>query len=178
MVSAIVSVDNEWGIGKDNRLLLSPSEDMDFFQFMTKGQICIMGKTTWETLNSPLKSRCNIILTHNTLKRNIQCSGDATIVFLGERDINLILQDTCNKKEIFIIGGEQIYKKYLDYCERVYVTKIYKSFGADKFFPNLDLDKNWKIVAKSKEKQWTDSIRFQFFKYERRDNKYDRFNRL
>jgi len=169
MISAIASVDNDWGIGKENKLLLSPSEDMDFFQFMTMGSICIMGRNTWDSLKAPLKSRHNMVLTHNAPVDLIFCPENTNVSFLDENEIDLFLKYHKYNREIFIIGGEQIYKKYIEYCERIYLTKIYKSFGADKFFPNLDNDDNWKIIAKSKEKYWTNSIKFQFFKYERRD---------
>mgnify|MGYP004457001829 CR=1 FL=1 len=107
MISAIVSVDENMGIGANGKLLVSYPEDMKFFKDTTIGHIVVMGRKTWDSLpKKPLPNRLNIIITSHPEK-----SDDININFITMEDFldNLEYLDA-GDKEIFIIGGASIYK--------------------------------------------------------------------
>ena len=102
MIIAIVSVDEKYGIGKDGKLLVSHSEDMNFFKTMTTGNIVVMGRKTWDSLpKKPLPNRTNIIITsHPEKSDNIETTFTTMEDFLD----NLEYLNT-GEKDIYIIGG-------------------------------------------------------------------------
>lgn len=139
-MNLIVAVDKNWGIGKNNDLLISLKDDMRFFREKTKDSVVIMGQNTLESFpgGNPLKNRVNIVLT---LDQNYV--NEYVIV---ARNISQAVEMAKKyNKEIFIIGGASIYRQMLDLCDTAYVTKIDKSFDADTFFTNLDELSNWSI---------------------------------
>ena len=138
-MNLIAAVDNNWGIGKDNDLLFHIKSDLRYFQGITKNKIIIMGRKTWESLpKKPLKNRINVILTKD---KNFTFKDENVIIY---NDINFMLKDLLKKyksKDIFVIGGESIYKQFLPYCQYFYITHIFEDGNANKFLPNLDKDK-------------------------------------
>ena len=117
---AIVCADKNWGIGYKNRLLVSIPSDMKFFRETTTGKVIVMGRKTLESFPNgmPLKNRINIVLTRD---RNYEAKG-AVIVHDEEELMNeLGKYDT---EQIYIIGGESVYKMMLSYCDKIYVTKV------------------------------------------------------
>lgn len=155
-MNLIVAVDEKWGIGKDNDLLISIPEDMKFFRTITKNSIIIMGRKTLESFpnGKPLKNRENIVLTKSNIKE------DVTIF----NSIEDVLNYVKNKENVFVIGGGSIYKQLLPYCEKAYVTKIKKDFNADVFFPNLDEKDDWELINFDDNKEWN-GISYQFTTY-------------
>ena len=143
MIIAIVSVDEKYGIRKDGKLLVSHSEDMNFFKTMTTGNIVVMGRKTWDSLpKKPLPNRTNIIITsHPEKSDNIETTFTTMEDFLD----NLEYLNT-GEKDIYIIGGASIYKQLLPYCDKIYMTMIPKVYKmADAFFPQLETDE-WEKV--------------------------------
>ena len=141
-MNIIAAVDKNWGIGKDNNLLDHIPEDMKFFRETTVGKAVIMGKNTLLSFpnQKPLSNRENIVLTHSDLDiEDIEIFDDlkAAIAFARE-----LFEDD----EIFVIGGESVYRQALPLCKKAYITKIDKAYDADRFMPNLDEDKAWKIT--------------------------------
>jgi dihydrofolate reductase len=129
---AIVAVDKNWGIGKDGNLLFKIKEDMEFFKKTTTGHIVVMGSKTFESIGRPLPNRTNLILTRNPHKyQNI----DRVEAYNGE-DMDHILRDEPSD-DIYIIGGESVYLRYIDKCDEVLVTQLDKVFDADKRFIDL-----------------------------------------
>ena len=157
----IVSVDKNWAIGYKGNLLQRVPEDMKQFKEKTWGKVVVMGRLTFESLpkKEPLPNRTNIILT-----RDKDYSVDNAIVC---NSIEEVFKTTkfCNAEDIFIIGGEKIYKMFLPYCSKAYITKFHKEYPADTFFPNLDEDKNWRLIEKSEEKKYQD-LSFEYNTYE------------
>ena len=155
-MNLIVAVDEKWGIGKDNDLLISIPEDMKFFRTTTKNSIIIMGRKTLESFpnGKPLKNRENVVLTKSNIKE------DVTIF----NSIEDVLNHVKNKENVFVIGGGRIYKQLLPYCEKAYVTKIKKDFNADVFFPNLDEKDDWELINFGDNKEWN-GISYQFTTY-------------
>jgi len=152
-LNLIVAVDQNWGIGCDGKLLASIPEDMAFFRQKTLGKVVVMGRATLQSLpgGAPLKNRTNIVMSQNPL---FKASG-AIVCNNSETLLKQLKQYSADN--IFIIGGQEIYKLLLPFCKRAYVTKIYKSFSADKHFPNLDLAENWSVAEKSHLKTYNDT---------------------
>ena len=158
----IVAVDNRWAIGNKNRLLVSIPNDMKHFREETTGKVIVLGRKTLETFPQglPLQNRENIILSANPA---FKVRG-ATVVNSLEQ-----LLDSLKKyppEDVYIVGGESIYRQLLPYCDTVHVTKIDHTYEADAYFPDLDADKEWILAEDSDELTYFD-ISYNFLKYRR-----------
>lgn len=161
MVIAIAAVDNKWGIGRNGDLLVNIPEDKKFFKHITNNSIVIMGRKTWDSLpKKPLPNRENYVITKTPENHS---ENGAKFITLSDA-IQMIENSEINSR-IFIIGGGQIYKELLPYCAMAEITKVYKNFEADTFFPNLDIDANW-IATGEAPVQYYNEIPYQFFTYE------------
>lgn len=161
MINIIVAVDKNWAIGKNNRLMWSIPADMKFFREMTTGNIVIMGRKTLESFpqGQPLKKRTNIVITRN---KNYKVK-DAILVHSTEEALK---EAKKHEGEVYVIGGESVYRAMLPYCDRAYVTKIDHAYDADTYFPDLDEDKEWQMTKISEEQTCFD-LEFYFTVYER-----------
>ena len=163
IMNLIVAADKNWGIGKDNKLLVSIPSDMKFFRQETMGKVVVMGRKTLESFPNglPLKNRTNVVLTSD---KNYQVK-DAVIV----HSIDEVLEELkkYDDDEIYVIGGGKVYEELLPYCDVAHVTKIDFAFEADTHFPNLDEDPEWEITAASDEQTYFD-LEYTFVKYERK----------
>ncbi len=161
-MNLIVAVDENWAIGNKNELLIRIPNDHKHFREETTGKVVVLGRKTLETFPQglPLKNRTNIILSSNpsyTVK-------DAIVVHSIEELLEELKKYA--DEDIYIIGGDSVYKQMLPYCQVAHVTKIDHSYEADSFFPNLETDPEWYITADSDEQVYFD-ITYQFLKYER-----------
>lgn len=140
-MQAIVSVDQNWGIGYRGSLLVRIPEDMRFFKQTTIGQVVVMGRGTFESLpgQKPLPERINLVLS-------TQNRTDAGILLCHSLPELAEILRKYPQKQVFVIGGEVIFKQLLPYCRAVYVTKIRSTCPADRFFPNLDEAKEWVLA--------------------------------
>lgn len=162
-MNLIACVDNNWAIGKNNQLLVRIPADMKFFRETTTGKVVVMGRKTLESFpnGQPLKNRTNIVLTHD---RSYQVK-DAIMVYSMDE-----LQEELKKypsEDIFIIGGESIYRQLVDACDVAHITKVDYVYDADAYFPNLDEKPEWQITQDSEEQTYFDLI-FHFYKYEKK----------
>ena len=150
MISAIVAVDNNWGIGFNGDLLEHIPEDLKYFKKLTENHVIIMGRKTWDSLpKKPLKDRLNIIIT------NGERHFEESTAFISFDEAISRMTHIPNDEEWFIIGGGSIYNQLLPFCQRVYVTKIYKNYGnVDTYFPNLDISKDWVSFESSEIKEY------------------------
>lgn len=162
-MKAILSADKNWGIGYQNKLLVSIPSDMKFFRETTTGKVVIMGRKTLESFPNglPLKNRVNIVLTAN----KDYSVKDAVIVHTEEELLKEV--EKYNPDDLYVVGGESIYRMLLPYCDTVLVTKIDRAFQADRFFPNLDESPEWEMTEMSEEQTCFD-LEYTFTKYERR----------
>ena len=144
-MNCIVAADADWGIGKNNGLLISIPEDMKYFRKVTTGKTLIYGRKTLESFpgQKPLPKRRNIVIT-----RNASYGGNGAEVMNSVDDARLAVKDE-DPDSVFVIGGGAIYRQMLSFCTRAYVTRIDKVFDADTFFTDLDSDSEWKIEIKS-----------------------------
>lgn len=161
-MNLIAAVDKNWAIGCKNKLLVSIPADMKFFRETTTGKVVVMGRKTLESFPNgmPLKKRTNIVLTHDKTYK----VPDAILVHSMEE-----LHEELKKypsEDIYVIGGETIYKQLLDDCDVAHITKIDYEFEADAYFPNLDELPDWKITQDSEEQTYFD-LEYYFYKYER-----------
>lgn len=141
----IVAVSENWGIGKNNDLLFSIPKDMKFFRETTSGKTVILGRKNLESFpgHKPLPKRLNIILTRD---KNFFVEG-ATVV----HSIDELLGLGVDMEDAFVIGGEEIYRQLLPYCDICYVTKVKEFADADRFMVNLDEDKDFELICQSEE---------------------------
>lgn len=140
MISIIVAVSDDWGIGKNNELLWNISEDLKRFKRLTMGNTIIMGKKTWESLpKRPLPGRKNIVLT-DVPNECVDCSVTAY-------SIEDALSKCDKNEEIFIIGGGSVYRQFMPLADRLYITHVHKKAPADIYFPEIDMN-IWKVVEK------------------------------
>ena len=161
-MNLIVAVDENWAIGNKNELLIRIPADMKMFRQETTGKVVVVGRKTLETFPNaqPLKNRTNIILS---TKEDYEVK-DATVVHSIEELLEELKQ--YEEEEIYITGGETVYRQMLPYCNVAHVTKIDRSYEADAFFPNLDADPEWEVTAESEEQSYFDTT-YTFVRYER-----------
>ena len=160
MMKLIVAVSENWGIGKDNNLLFNIPKDMKFFRETTTGKVVILGRKNLESFPGarPLKNRINVILTRN---KDFECEGAVICT-----DIQEVLELPYDREDMFVIGGEEIYKQMLKYCDTCYITKVKATVPADKFMVNLDESDEWELTETSEEIEDNGYI-IKFCKYER-----------
>ena len=158
----IVAVDKNWGIGKNNDLLVSIPADMKMFRTETSGKVVVMGRKTLESFPGglPLKNRTNIVLSGNP---DYQVKGAIVVHSLPE-----LLEEIKKypKDQVYCIGGDSVYKMLLPYCDTAQVTKIDFAYEAERYFPNLDEMPQWQVAAESEEQTYFD-LEYRFVRYER-----------
>lgn len=162
-MNIIVAVDKNWGIGCNNKLLVSIPADMKFFRETTTGKVVVMGRRTLESFPNglPLKNRTNIVLTRNP---DYHVKGAVVLHTVEEVLKELKKYDT---EDIYVIGGASVYRQLLPYCDTAHVTRIDHAYQADAYFPNLDAMPEWVVTADSDEQTYFD-LEYTFVKYERR----------
>ena len=162
-MNLIVAVDKNWAIGFDNKLLVSIPDDMKFFRDTTMGKVVVMGRKTLESFpgGKPLKGRTNIVITSNS---DFQRQGVICVHHIDELHQELEKYDT---NDVYVIGGESVYRLLLPECKVAHVTKINFAYQADAYFPNLDEDKDWKITADSEEQTYF-NLEYFYHKYEKK----------
>ena len=162
-MKAILSADKNWGIGYKNKLLVSIPSDMKFFRQTTTGRVVVMGRKTLESFPGglPLKNRTNIVLTGN---RGYSVKDAVIVHTYDELREELKKYDT---DDVYVIGGESVYRMLLPECDTVLVTKIDRAFQADTYFPNLDEMDEWEMTEEGEEQTCFD-LEFRFTKYERK----------
>lgn len=135
-LSIIVAADLQNGIGKDNKLLCHLPNDLKFFKKTTSGYPILMGRKTFESIGKALPNRRNVVISR-TLKELPGCEVYASI--------GLALEALKEAPQVFIIGGDSIYKQSLSIANEVILTRIQHRFEADAFFPELPAQ-DWELV--------------------------------
>lgn len=161
-MNLIVAVDKNWAIGKENKLLVSIPQDMKFFRETTMGKVVVMGRKTLESFpgGQPLKKRTNIVITRD---KNYSVK-DAIVVHSIEEALEEL--KNYNSEDVYVIGGDSIYRQMLPYCDVAHVTKIDHAYEADTYFPNLDEKEEWLVTGVSDEQTYF-NLEYGFVRYER-----------
>lgn len=160
-MKAIAAVSRNWGIGNNGELLFHISADMKFFRRVTTDSVVIMGRKTLESFPSgkPLPNRVNIVLSR---AENYRKDGAITVHSVD----GAVSEAEKYGKEIFIIGGAQIYSLFLDRCDECLITRVEACPDADSFFPDLSVLPEWEIAAAGEEEE-ENGIKFRFLKYKK-----------
>ena len=152
-MKAIVAVDSNWAIGNKGQLLVSiPADQKDNFRRRTSGNTIVYGRKTLETFPQKivLPNRRNIILS----TRKDYTVKNAEVAHNRDELMELVKNE--NSDDVYIVGGETVYKQFIDDCDTAIVTFIDKAYEADAYFPNLDKDPNWELVEESDEQVYFD----------------------
>ncbi len=159
MITAIAAVSENWGIGYKGDLLFHISEDMKFFRTVTSGHTVVMGRKTLLSFpdGKPLKNRNNVVLSRRT-----GFKPDGAEVFKSVEEVLKYIEST--DSEVFIIGGGEVYREFLTYCQKALITKVQARPEADTFFPDLDKDPEWEMTEQSEEKEYN-GLKFRFLTY-------------
>ena len=162
-MNLIALVDKKWGIANKGRELVDIPEDKKLFREETYGKVVIMGRKTLEALpnQSALVGRKKIVLTRNK-------DYEAKDVCLCH-SVEDVLEKVKNvdSKDVYVIGGGQIYKEFLPYCDTAHITKVDYSYEADTYISDFDKLKDWRITGQSDEHTYFD-ICYEFVRYERK----------
>jgi len=160
-MNAIVVVDKNWAIGKNGDLLVHLPGDLKYYRQKTIHNVTVIGRKTLESFpgGKPLPDRTNIVITRNEDYKAPGCIVCHTVDEVMEK---IAEYDT---EKVFIAGGGEIYKQFMDKCDAFYVTKIDEAFEADTYFPNLD-ELGFAVTWES-EPQEEKGITYRFLKYER-----------
>ena len=139
-ISLIVAASENNAIGMKGQLLWSLPNDMRFFKNKTWGTTVVMGRKTYESVDKPLPGRFNIVITTQP-----GWNAEGVIVASSlEESIEKAKATHC--KEIFIIGGGEIYKQSMNIADKIYMTRVHAQLEGDTYFPVID-EKDWKLVA-------------------------------
>ena len=156
-ITIIVAASENLVIGYKNALPWHISEDLKHFKKITINHSVVMGRKTFESIGKPLKKRRNIVI-----------SRDGTLKIEGAEVVNSLdeaIHRTKNENEIFIIGGEQIYKIAMPIATHMHITKVYNNIKGDAFFPAFD-ENEWKILTQ-KESETNERLKFSFIEYQK-----------
>ncbi|MBW6459037.1 MAG: dihydrofolate reductase [Bacteroidales bacterium] len=159
-ISIIVAITPNYAIGINNQLLWHISDDLKRFKKITSGKQVIMGKLTYESLPlRPLPNRRNIVITDDV---NEKFEGCITVNSIPEA------LSYCNEDdESFIIGGGSVYRQFMPYATKLYLTMVHKDFEADTFFPEIDFSQ-WKLIEREDhENDQTVDFSYSFLVYEK-----------
>ena len=136
-LSLIWAMDRNRVIGKDNGLPWRLPADMAYFREVTTGHTVIMGRRTFESIGRPLKGRRNVILSRDRSYAQPGCE-----IAHGVEEV----LDRFRGQTLFVIGGAEVYRAFLPYAEKLYVTCIDHAFEGDETFPEFDLS-DWRVVS-------------------------------
>lgn len=139
-ISLVVAASENNAIGKNNQLIWHLPNDLKFFKNTTWGFPVIMGRKSFESVNKPLPGRTNIVITTNP-----DWKVETVIVVKNLKDAIQKAAET-NSKQIFIIGGGEIYKQSMDIADSIYITRVHADLEGDTFFPEIDKSK-WKLTS-------------------------------
>lgn len=156
----IAAVDENWGIGLNNQLLVNIPSDKRYFKSLTEHNVVVMGRKTYESLpgKRALENRTNIILTKDT---GLQAKGFLVVHSLEEL---FELLKSYEGKEVYVVGGQNVYEQLAPYCEEAFITKIDYAYHADRYCPNLDKAEEWQMTGISEEETYYD-LEYYFCKY-------------
>jgi dihydrofolate reductase len=159
ILSLIAAVSKNNMIGNNNELIWHLPADLAHFKKITSGNTIIMGRKTYESIGRALPNRRNIVIS-----RQEGYSAPGCEIMQSLQDA----VDTClQEKEVFIIGGGEIYKQVLPVADKIYLTRVYHEFEGDTRFPDINFS-NWKLITYVKHHaDEKNSFDYSFSEYER-----------
>lgn len=143
IISLVVAASENNVIGKNNQLLWHLPKDMKFFKNVTWAMPVVMGRKTFESMGSkPLSGRKNIVITR---KPGWKAEG---VTVVNSIDEAIALAGQLNYKEIFVIGGGEIYKIIFEKANKIYMTRVHAELEGDTHFPVIEKSE-WKLISNS-----------------------------
>ena len=153
----IACIDRMGGLGYRGELLFHIRKDMERFRSLTTGGIVVMGYNTYRSLpHGALPDRTNIVLSKH---HSIEDEGVA--VCRTKEELKQILAS--QQEDVWIIGGESLYKEFLPECEEIYLTRVDALKKSDRFFPCPEMVGGWGLVSKGTYSE--DGLDFTFERY-------------
>ena len=162
MISIIVAKSVNNVIGIQNKIPWNLSEDLKRFKSITSNHTVIMGRKTYESIGKPLPNRLNIIITKNNKKKFTE---DNIIVV---DSLSKALLKSPSDKEIFIIGGGQIYSEAINrnIPDQLIITEVLQTYDADAFFPEIN-EKIYKLIDSSEILTTENNLQYQYKTYQK-----------
>lgn len=161
MISLIVAFDKNKCIGNDNKIPWKIKNDMKRVRELTTNQTILMGRKTYESIGKALPNRINRVLTRDN---DFKAYG---IEVYTNKESSI---DNIKTEKLFIFGGTQIYREFIDLCEEMYITEIETNIIGDSYFPNINL-KDWFLVSEQKFSKDNDNeFNYKFKRYLRKNN--------
>lgn len=162
-ISMIVAMDQDNGIGNNNKLLWHLPKDLKWMKEKTMGKVIVMGRNSYEdiityTKGKPLPGRTNVVLSSKD-------PSEFNEGFIVLKTIEQVLEKFANEEKIFILGGAQIYKSFLPIADELIITHVQAKFTADAFFPQVDYSA-FNTVFEQDEQE--NGLNFTFKIYERK----------
>lgn len=158
IVSIVVAISENHAIGKDNQLLWHLPKDLKHFKEITTGGTVIMGRKTYDSVGKPLPNRRNIVIT----RQQIEIAGCEVV-----NSLQAALDLCRDHKEVFIVGGAEIYKQAMPLTDKVYLTIVHESFEGDTYFPEINPE-IWKETQRTDhEADEKNALSFSFITLER-----------
>lgn len=147
-------------IGLNNALPWHLPADLKHFKQLTIGQIVVMGRRTFDSIGKPLPDRTNVVLTR---QRHFNWPGILTAGSIQE----VLDHFSSDDRQIFIIGGAEIYQQTLPFCQRLYLTEIQQDFAGDTFFPEYDRN-DWREISREMHQTADSSMKYHFVVLDRK----------
>lgn len=135
-ISYIVAMDRNRVIGRENQLPWRLPADLKFFKNTTMGHTIVMGRKTYESIGKPLPGRTNVIMTQN---RDYEAPGCVIVHSIEE------LMDRYGDEEVFVTGGSELFRLFMPYVDKMYITRIEHEFEGNTVFPEFD-EQQWEIT--------------------------------
>ena len=162
MINIIAAVAANGIIGKKGKIPWDIAEDRAYFRKLTTGNVCIMGRKTYESIGRPLPDRINIVVSssQSLFSRNLRTvrSFDEAVK-LAEKCAEM----SSDGQEIFICGGKRVYAEGLEIADRLYLTELDRKYEGDAFFPEFDKSK-YELVQQDRR----DDLELSFSVYEKK----------
>ncbi len=163
MVSILVAASENNVIGKGNAIPWQMPADMRYFRRLTTGNVVIMGRKTYESIGKLLPDRANVIVTRQP---DMKVAG----AFVAHSLRDALEKGKASGRNVFVIGGEDIYKQALPYVDRVYLTRIHAHIDGDAYFPPLNKTEWMLVSSESKMPDEKHKFAFDFEVYQRINN--------
>tara|TARA_B100001029_G_C14936621_1_gene380786 strand:- start:264 stop:749 length:486 start_codon:yes stop_codon:yes gene_type:complete len=156
----IAALDKGRVIGSEGSIPWNIQEDLNYFKEKTTNKAIIMGRKTFESIGRPLPNRLNIVMTRSKEKVDgVITAPNKEIAIEKARDFS---------SEIFVIGGEYIYKEFLEMASEMLLTEIDLDTDGDTYFPRWE-ESEWLEVSRESKIDDSQKINYEFVKYKRRN---------
>jgi dihydrofolate reductase len=133
LISLIAAIAENGVIGKDNKLPWHLPADLRFFKKTTLGYPIIMGRKNFESIGKVLPGRVNIVLT-----RNAHFAESENLKIAHSLKESFEIAQKTNSNECFVIGGAEVYKESLPFCQKLYITRVHGIFDGNTFMPKFE----------------------------------------